>query len=52
MKKYVLTGGPSVGKITVIEILAKRGYKILPEVARMIIEEERIKGTDILPWKI
>jgi predicted ATPase len=51
MKKYVLTGGPSVGKTTVIEILASRGYTVVPEAARQIIQEERQKGSDILPSK-
>lgn len=51
MKPYVITGGPSVGKTTVIELLAEKGFGIMPEIARMIIEEEQIKGSDILPWK-
>ncbi len=51
MKKYILTGGPSIGKTTAIEILASMGYRIVPETARMIIEEERIKDSDVLPWK-
>lgn len=51
MKKCVLTGGPSVGKTTVIELLASRGYTIVPEAARMIIEEERVKQSNILPYK-
>lgn len=51
MKKFVITGGPSIGKTTVIEILASRGYATVPEAARMIAEEEKIKNTDFLPWK-
>lgn len=51
MKPYVLTGGPGVGKTTVLELLASRGYAITPEAARMIIEEETIKDSEILPWK-
>ena len=31
--------------------MASRGYCVVPEAARMIIEEERIKGSDILPSK-
>ena len=49
MKTCVLTGGPSVGKTTVVEILASRGYGIVPEAARLIAEEECIKGTGISP---
>ena len=51
MKAHVITGGPGVGKTTVVEILARRGYAIAPEAARMIIEEERLKDSDVLPWK-
>ncbi len=51
MKKFVLTGGPGVGKTTVVEILASRGFSIVPEAARMIIEEQRLKNSDILPSK-
>lgn len=50
MKKYVITGGPGIGKTTVIELLASRGYVIVLEVARLITEEEKSKGSDILPW--
>lgn len=38
-----------MGKTTVIEILATRRYAIVPEAARIIIAEEKIKGSDILP---
>ena len=44
MKKYVLTGGPSAGKTTLIEILARRGYTVIPEAARLVIDEEKTKG--------
>jgi predicted ATPase len=50
MKRYIITGGPGIGKTTVIEILASKGYRIVPEAARMVIEEEEIKGSDVLPW--
>lgn len=51
MKKYVITAGPGNGKTTVIEILASRGFTVVQEAARLIIEEERLKDSDILPWK-
>jgi len=51
MKKYVLTGGPGIGKTTAIEILASMGYHVAPEIARMVIEEQKIKDSDVLPWK-
>ncbi len=50
-KKYVLTGTAFTGKSTVIDLLAAQGYPIVPETARIIIEEEQKKGSDILPWK-
>ncbi|HEY4514702.1 MAG TPA: ATP-binding protein [Candidatus Paceibacterota bacterium] len=49
MRKYVLTGGPGIGKTTLIDLLAMRGYRIVPEAARMIIKEEKLKGSNILP---
>lgn len=50
-KKYVLTGGPGVGKSTLIELLEARGYLTILETARMIIETEQIKNSDVVPWK-
>lgn len=49
--RYVIAGGPGIGKSTLIEILASRGYAIIPETARIVIEEEKIKKSDALPWK-
>ncbi len=51
MKKVVITGGPSIGKTTVIELLAARGYATVPEAARLVIIEERVKDSDLLPGK-
>ncbi len=51
MKRHVITGGPGIGKTTVIELLASRGYMIVPEVARMITEEEKLKESGIVFWK-
>ena len=51
MKPYVITGGPGVGKTTTIELLRQKGYAVVPEAARMIIEEESLKGGEVLPWK-
>ena len=50
MKKYVITGGPGIGKTTVIEILASKDYAIVAEAARMIIEEQETNGENIFPW--
>lgn len=50
MIKYVITGGPGIGKTTTLEGLEKAGYETVPEAARMIIEEEEKKEQSILPW--
>jgi predicted ATPase len=41
---YVITGGPGGGKTTLLEELALRGYKVIPETARQIIKERLSKG--------
>lgn len=41
---YVITGGPGTGKTTVIDMLEARGYAILPEMARLHIDEELARG--------
>ena len=51
IKKYVLTGGPGVGKSTLIPLLGASGIYTLDEVATYIIERESAKKSDILPWK-
>ncbi len=50
MQKYVITGGPGVGKTTMLLELEKYGYVIVPEAARQIIAEEQQKPKGILPW--
>lgn len=49
-KLVIVTGGPGSGKTTVLQELARRGYPYLPEVARQIIQEQRMSGGDALPW--
>lgn len=41
---YVITGGPSVGKTTLLAELAKRGYATVPEAARTVIDESIATG--------
>lgn len=43
--RLVITGGPCVGKTTLINLLQDDGYKVVQEVATEIIKEGRI-----LPW--
>lgn len=44
---YVITGGPSTGKTTLINMLEKRGYKTTIEHARHYIDTMRIQGETI-----
>lgn len=48
---YVLTGGPGVGKTSVLDELEKSGYLVMPETARAIIKEQMAVGGEALPWK-
>ena len=56
MEKYVITGGPSVGKSTLCDQLGARGYEVVKEASTIIIEEEVAKEkvspgyAGILPW--
>lgn len=44
---YVITGAPCSGKTTVINKLKERGYNVLHEIPRMIIDEELALGKTI-----
>jgi predicted ATPase len=48
--KYVITGGPGVGKTTTIEMISALGHATIDEAARDIIAEEQQKEHGILPW--
>lgn len=41
---YILTGGPGSGKTSVLSALAHRGYCIIPEVGRDIIQKQQKLG--------
>lgn len=47
---YIVTGGPGVGKTTLIGELQRRGYACMREAAREIIREQVAGGGDALPW--
>jgi len=46
-KWYVLTGGPSTGKTTLLAALENRGYLVVPEAARTIIDETLAHGIPV-----
>lgn len=48
---YAITGGPGVGKTTLLNELAKHKIKIVPENAREIIKQQMADNGDGLPWK-
>ncbi len=48
---YVITGGPGVGKTTLLKELQKRGYTVIPEIARDLIKEHQKVNGEALPWK-
>lgn len=41
---YVITGGPSAGKTSTLALLAQQGYKVVPEAARSVIDEQLAAG--------
>src|SRR3989344_4873456 len=44
---YVITGGPSSGKTTTVNILRERGYITTMEHARHFLDTQRLKGRTI-----
>lgn len=48
---YVITGGPGVGKTTLINELSTHGFVTVPEDARKIIKEQIRTHKEGLPWK-
>lgn len=47
---YVITGGPGVGKTSLIMALREQGYLCVDEVARELIREQVEAEGDALPW--
>ena len=43
---FIFTGGPGAGKTTVLNALQQRGFNVMPEVARAIIQTQKINGGD------
>jgi len=50
IQRVVLTGGPCCGKTTLLNGLAERAYSVVPEAARMIIEENQKREGEYVPW--
>ena len=51
IEKHVITGAQCTGKTATIEALEKRGFTIIPEIPKIIIEEQNKIDGDIVPWK-
>jgi predicted ATPase len=51
-KKYILTGGPGIGKTTILKLLSGNGLYIINETATYLIEKELKKpeNEQIVPW--
>jgi len=47
---YVITGGPGSGKSTLIDALAARGLRTMPEAGRAIIRDQAAIGGSAGPW--
>lgn len=50
IKRFIITGAPSTGKSTVLEMLKKKGFHTVDEVARKIIKQELAAGSNKVPW--
>ena len=50
-KKYILTGGPGVGKTSVINELREQGFYTNGEVADYLIKRGLETNSNLLPWK-
>lgn len=48
---FVITGGPSTGKTTLVEALKKQGHHTVAEAAREILEEQEARGGDVCTYR-
>lgn len=49
--RVVITGAPGTGKSTVLNLLAEKGFLVIPEMARKLIaEQQAIADSEMLPW--
>lgn len=49
MQRYILTGAPGSGKISILRALQSRGYDVVEEAASAVIAAEQAHGDDE-PW--
>lgn len=47
-KRIVITGGPGSGKTTLIELLEAKGFPVIHEISRQVIQEAQAAGIDQL----
>lgn len=47
---FIVTGGPGTGKTTALDELAQLGVRIVPEVARQLIQDQMLTSGPALPW--
>jgi predicted ATPase len=50
-RQFVLTGGPGVGKTTLVGCLSRLGFGMVRETARDVIVEQRSRDGESLPWR-
>ncbi len=50
-RRFVLTGGPGVGKTTLAGCLGRLGFGMVRETARDVIVEQRSRDSESLPWR-
>lgn len=48
---HIITGGPGVGKTTLLDSFISDGYTVIPEAAREIIKEQAKRDGNGVPWK-
>lgn len=48
---FILSGGPGVGKTTVLTALLQDGWTCIREAARVIIQSQQSQDGEALPWK-
>ncbi|HWV70240.1 MAG TPA: AAA family ATPase [Pseudosphingobacterium sp.] len=48
---FILTGGPGAGKTSLLQELNARGYTIVHETGRSVIQQQVAIDGDALPWK-